>query len=216
MKIAILFSGRIFRFGNHYNNIMENIVQGHDADFFLSHSPELDEDLESFCEIYSPIALCNDAIPEFDFTQYPNYPEFPKNMRNITCMLYNRRRVFNLLETHMKINNIEYDCIVSYRFDLLSYSKLDYKIEPNILYIPDGFDWHGGINDQVAYGTYEPMKQYMNTFNNIDNILHNIGVFNPELINKENLLLHKLTIQRPLFNYEIIRGSHSRVICKKI
>ena len=105
---------------------------------------------------------------------------------------------------------------MSYRLDLLSYNKLDYKIEPNILYIPEGSDHCGGINDQVAYGTYEPMKIYMNIFNNIDNILHNIGVFNPELINKENILLHSLSIQRPLFDYEIIRGSHSRVICKKI
>jgi len=209
MKIAILFSGRIFRFGNHYNNIMENIVQGHDADFFLSHSPELDEDLESFCEIYSPIALCNDAIPEFDFTQYPNYPEFPKNMRNITCMLYNRIRVFNLLDEYIKKTRIHYDCIVSYRFDLFSYNKLDYKIEPNILYIPEGSDHCGGINDQVAHGTYEPMKTYMNTFNHIDNILLNTGVFHPELINKENLLLHNVVIQRTTFDYEIIRGDHS-------
>ena len=209
MKIAILFSGRIFRFGNHYNNIMENIVQEHDVDFFLSHSPELNEDLESFYELYKPVALCNDPIPEFDFIQYPNYPEFPKNMRNITCMLYNRRRVFNLLETHMKTNNLHYDCILSYRLDLFSYNKLDYKIEPNILYIPDGFDWHGGINDQVAYVTYEPMKIYMNIFNNIYNILNNGCPFHPELINKENLLLYNINIQRVPFHYEIIRGGHS-------
>jgi hypothetical protein len=212
MKIAILFSGRIFRFGNHYNNIMENIVQGHDADFFLSHSPELDEDLESFCEMYKPVATSNDPIPEFDFTQYPVFPEFTTNRRNIISMLYNRVRVFNLLETHMKINNIEYDFIVSYRLDLFSYNKLDYKIEPNILYIPEGSDHCGGINDQVAYGTYEPMKIYMHTFNNIYNILDSGCPIHPELINKENLLLHNINIQRVPFDYEIIRGGHSTYI----
>ena len=209
MKIAILFSGRIFRFGNHYNNIMENIVQGHDADFFLSHSPELNEDLESFYELYKPVALCNDPIPEFDFTQYPVFPEFTTNRRNITSMLYNRLRLFNLLDTHIKTNNIEYEYIVSYRLDLLSYNKLDYKIEPNILYIPEGSDHCGGINDQVAYGAYEPMKKYMNTFNNIYNILNSGCPFHPELINKENLLLYTINIQRVPFHYEIIRGGHS-------
>ena len=210
MKIAILFSGRIFRFGNHYNNIMENIVQEHDVDFFLSHSPELDEDLESFYELYKPVALCNDPIPEFDFTQYPVFPEFTTNRRNITSMLYNRLRLFNLLDTHIKTNNIEYEYIVSYRLDLLSYNKLDYKIEPNILYIPEGSDHCGGINDQVAHGTYEPMKIYMNTFNHIDTILLTSGIVHPESINKDNLLLHDVVIQRTPFDYEIIRGDHSK------
>ena len=46
MNIAIIFSGRIYKFANHYNNIMDNIVQDNNVDFFLSHSPELDEDLD--------------------------------------------------------------------------------------------------------------------------------------------------------------------------
>ena len=66
-----------------------------------------------------------------------------------------------------------------------------------------------GINDQVAHGTYEVMKIYMNPINHIDNILLNIGVFHAELINKENLLLHNVPIQRTSFDYEIIRGGHS-------
>lgn len=210
MKIAILFSGRIFKFGNHYNNIMENIVQGHDADFFLSHSPELDEDLDSFCEVYKPVAISNDPIPEFDFTNYSIYPDSNTNRRNVICMLYNRRRVFNLLDEHIKKTGIQYDCIVSYRFDLFSYSKLDYKIEPNILYIPEGSDYCGGINDQVAHGMYEPMKIYMNTFNHIDTILLTTGIVHPESINKDNLLLHDVVIQRTPFDYEIIRGGHSQ------
>lgn len=215
MKIAILFSGRIFKFRNHYNNIMENIVQGHDADFFLSHSPELDEDLESFCEIYEPVATCNDPIPEFDFTQYPVFPEFTTNRRNITSMLYNRIRVFNLLDEYIKKTRIHYDCIVSYRFDLFSYNKLDYKIEPNILYIPEGSDYCSGINDQVAYGTYEQMKIYMNAFNHIDTILLTTGIIHPESINKDNLLLHNVVIQRTTFDYEIIRGGHSQYIVSR-
>lgn len=211
MKIAILFSGRIFRFGNHYNNIMENIVQGHDADFFLSHSPELDEDLDAFCEIYNPVAVCNDPIPDFDFTQYPTFPEICMNRRNYICMLYNRKRVFNLLEEYIKKTGIYYDYIISYRLDLFAYNKIDYNIQSNILYIPEGSD-HLGINDQVAYGTYESMKVYMNAFDNIDNIMKNNKWFIAELINKTNLLLHDICIERTTFDYEIIRGSHSTYI----
>ena len=62
MKIAILFSGRINRYQEHYENILTNIVQNNDADFFLSHSPECEEDIEKFCTIYRPKTVNNDPI----------------------------------------------------------------------------------------------------------------------------------------------------------
>ena len=213
MKIAILFSGRIFKFGNHYNNIMENIVQDHDADIFLSHSPELDEDLDAFCDLYNPVALINDPIPEYDFTMYPLHIYSNTNRRNCFSMYYNRLRVFNLLDDHIKKTGIQYDCILSYRLDLFSYNKIDYNIQPNTLYIPQGSDWCNGINDQVAYGNYEPMKAYMSVFNNIYNILNSGCPFHPELINSENILLNNISIERVPFNYDIIRGNNSKIIC---
>ena len=189
---------------------MENIVQDHEADFFLSHSHELDEDLDTFCEIYNPVAVCNDPIPEFEFTKNAKIvPNGNINITNCSCMLYNRKRVFNLLDQHIKHTDIQYDCIISYRLDLMSYGKLDYKIGSNILYIPKESDWGGGINDQVAYGTYEPMKVYMNTFNNLYSIVKNAWPPYPELINKAHLELEGIKIERVKFDYEIIRGGHS-------
>ena len=206
MKIAVLFSGRVYKFGSHYNNIMENVVQDHDADFYLSHSPELNEedDLEVFKEMYKPVAVCNDPIPDFDFQKYHIVDEIFTKRRNVVSMFYNRKRVFDLIKASGK----NYDCIVSYRLDLFSSTKIDYtKLEREPIYIPEGQDYSGGINDQVAYGTYEPMNIYMNLFDSMKTYLeNNMCIFNPEILNRCHLLSNKLPIIRVPYKYELIRG----------
>lgn len=205
MKIAVLFSGRVYKFGAHYNNIMENVVQDHDADFYLSHSPELNEedDLELFKEMYKPVAVSNDPIPDFDFKQYPIIDELHTKRRNVVCMFYNRKRVFELMKGSGKL----YDCIVSYRLDLIGFTKMDYTNLDQSIYIPEGQDHFGGINDQIAYGTYEPMNIYMNLFDSMKKYLdNNICIFFPELLNKCHLLSNKVSIIRTNFDYHIVRG----------
>ena len=209
MKIAILFSGRVYKFGSHYNNIIENVVQDHDADFYLSHSPEEDNkgDLELFKEMYNPVAICNDPIPdkepEFDFEEYPIPENFLTIKRNVVSMFYNRKRVFELIKTSGK----QYDCIVSYRLDLFSSSKIDYtNLDRESIYIPEGQDNNGGINDQIAYGTYKPMSIYMNLFDSMKIHLDNKCNFHPENINKFHLLRHDVSVVRVPYKYEIVRG----------
>ena len=212
MKIAILFSGRIYKFGAHYNNIMENVVQDHEADFYLSHSPELNEEaeLELFKEIYNPVAVCNDTIPDkgpdFEFEEYPVIHELNTKRRNVVCMHFNRKRVFDLMKASGKV----YDCIVSYRLDLFSYSKIDYSNLGNSIHIPDCEDHFGGINDQVAYGTYEPMSIYMNLFYSMRKYLENkICIFHPELLNSCHLLSNKVPIIRTNYDYHIVRRAQN-------
>ena len=209
MKIAVLFSGRVYKFGSHYNNIMENVVQDHDADFYLSHSPELNEEteLELFKELYKPVAVCNDPIPDkgsqFEFEEYPIPENFLTVKRNVVSMFYNRKRVFDLMNNSGK----EYNCIVSYRVDLFSQSKIDYSnLDRETLYIPEGQDNNGGINDQIAYGAYEPMSIYMNVFPFMKKYLDNKCNFHPENINKFHLVSHDISVVRVAYNYEIVRG----------
>ena len=209
MKIAVLFSGRIYKFCSHYNNIMENVVQDHDADFYLSHSPELNEEteLELFKELYKPVAVCNDPIPDkgtdFDFEEYPIVSEVNTSRRKVVCMHYNRKRVFDLMKASGKV----YDCIVSYRLDLFSQSKIDYSNLGNAIHIPDCQDHLGGINDQVAHGTYEPMSIYMNVFPFIKKYLDSkTSILHPERLNMCHLLSNNVPIIRTNFDYHIVRG----------
>ena len=85
LKLAILMAGRIMNYKNAYPNIMENIVQGNDVDFFLSHSPELDEDLEDFRKVFQPNILNND--PHDIKMINPHFQH--QNRHNLIKMIYN-------------------------------------------------------------------------------------------------------------------------------
>lgn len=170
MKIAILIAGRILHFEKHYKNIIENIVQTNEVDFFLSHSPELGEDVESFRELYKPKTLNNDEIiPRYIDEKYKHV-----NRHNCTRMLYNRQRVFNDFKEYSMNHNIHYDLIINYRIDTFAFNKLDYNwfnnSNENNIYIPLGED-NGipnlSINDQMAFGNINVMEKYFSIYNNI-------------------------------------------------
>ena len=172
LKLAILMAGRIMNYKNAYPNIMENIVQENDADFFLSHSPELDEDLEDFRKVFQPKILNND--PHDIKTINPAYQH--QNRHNIIKMIYNRQRVFNDFKKYMTENNVSYDIIISYRADTISFDKLNYNIfndiHTNTIYIPKDFDWSKiGTCDQMAFGNLHVMEIYMSIYNDINRYL---------------------------------------------
>ena len=172
LRLAILMAGRILNYKDAYPNIMENIVQGNTADFFLSHSPELNEDLEDFRRVFQPKILNNNAHA----IKVVNPAFQHQNRENVIKMLYNRQRIFNDFKQYMADNNITYDLVISYRADTITFDKLDYSIFKNIgshtIYIPHDFDWSKiGTCDQLAFGTLAVMEKYMSIYNDIDRYL---------------------------------------------
>ena len=125
-RIAILFSGRIDKYDQHYTNIMERIVQDHDADFFLSHSPELSEDLEDFSRIYRPKAINNDPIHFPDVSEYKCHPDTSKP-HNVLSMWVNRQRVFQEMRNYMINTDTWYDVVIHARIDAWYDEPLDYS-----------------------------------------------------------------------------------------
>ena len=203
MNIAIIFSGRIYKFANHYNNIMDNIVQDNNVDFFLSHSPELKEDLELFSEIYNPVSICNDPLELFDYTKYP-VPDLEHRPRNIVSMYYNRRRGFNALNDHIQKTGKIYDIVISHRLDLYCFDTLDLSLVKNGLCIPE---YHGqGIFDQFALGTVDTIQPYMNVYNHIQTLLEKGVMFNPEVLLE--YALKDQTIFRFPFHTRLIRDGY--------
>ena len=212
MKIAILFSGRINRFQEHYENIQKNIVQNHDVDFFLSHSPECDEDIDKFCTIYRPKTVNNDPIHYLDLSSYTCHPQ--SNSHNVMCMWVNRRRVFQDMRDYMIKNNVWYDLVISTRLDTWCYEALNVSkyenISDNEIYIPNGNDW-GGLNDQLALGNYYAMEKYMMLYSNMNTILDRLktitGYYGPEPMLKENVMLNDLVVHRFPLYYKLINGN---------
>jgi hypothetical protein len=203
MNIAIIFSGRIYKFANHYNNIMDNLVQDNNVDFFLSHSPELDEDLDLFYEIYNPVSICNEPLELFDYTKYP-VPDLEHRPHNILSMYYNRRRGFQALNNHIQKTGKIYDAVISHRLDLFCFDTLDLSLVNNGLCIPT---CHArGIFDQFALGTLLSIQPYMNVYNHIQTLLENHVTFNSEVLLE--YALKGLHIFRFPFHTRLIRHTH--------
>lgn len=213
MKIAVLFSGRIQKYKEHYENICFAIGQNHEVDFFLSHSPECVEDLTDFIKIYKPQKVNNKPIQYIDVSNYTCHQE--SNSHNMMCMWFNRKRVFDDMRKYMCKNNIWYDLVISTRLDLWCYQLLDYsQIHPSILtskdiYIPEGHDW-GGVNDQMAIGNYYAMEQYMTLYRNIlpilDNLMITNGTYGPEPVLLTHLNMMGMNIHRFKLDYRLING----------
>jgi hypothetical protein len=226
MRIAILFSGRIEKYDQHYTNIMERIVQDSDVDFFLSHSPELQEDLEDFTRIYQPKAINNDPIHFDDFSGYTCHPDTSKP-HNVMSMLFNRRRVFQEMRNYMIKTDTWYDLVIHARIDAWYDEPLDYRgflpseSDKHTVFVPHGYDW-GGLNDQFAVGSYYSMESYMTLFDDIYNVLDHVTIpdleihenrnmprayyYGPEPCLKKHLELQNVLVHRFTFRYRLING----------
>ena len=97
MRIAVLFSGRVAGYLSNYESSFEGLLKGQEVYFFLSHSPELQEDLEGFKQKFNPKILNNDEIIYPDVSNYPK-KEDGTNKHNTMCMYFNRKRVFEDLK----------------------------------------------------------------------------------------------------------------------
>ena len=214
MRIAILFSGRIQRYKEHYHNILFAIGQDHEVDFFLSHSPECIEPLDDFIELYKPKTANNNPIHYLDATQYKCHPE--SNSHNMMCMWVNRKRVFEDMRLYMVLNNIWYDLVISTRLDLWCYQLLDYttlldptKMTHKDIFVPEGQDW-GGLNDQMAIGNFYAMEQYMTLYDHMKDIIERVmitnGTYGPEPVLSTHVEMVGLKVHRFPLEYRLING----------
>ncbi len=202
-KVAVLIYGRL----NKCNKDIIKSVGNHNVDYFISSDNSTTTDLNKCIEIYNPLSYINDSITyKYNFDKYPNKRD-ETNLDTMTRHFINKQRVFHLLEQYIKTTGTHYDVIVSIRADLKINSKFNFKINPNTIYIPRGNDFiHHAINDQIAYGTYDVMKQYMNIINKCDDILkRGKSIPHPESLTLANLELNNIKIVRVGFVYYIYK-----------
>lgn len=215
MKIAILCAGRISNNDDvntiykQYENIKENVIQDNDVDFFVSHSPELGEDIDTFCKLYQPKTFNNEPIEYVDVSAYPHL----HSPHATICMFYNRSRVFHDFEKYVQENKVQYDLIINHRIDTLTHEKLmcnQFDIQNNnAIYIPkcNGFSckqWTG-ISDQFALGQFDSMKHYMCIYDRMIEYLDEIGIIMGEVIVKYCLKKNNVEVVRFPFSHKINR-----------
>lgn len=208
MKIAILFSGRISCFQRSYPNIMENIVQGNDVDFFISYSKDIDiNETNAFLETFEPKAFMESD--EKYFYVNPIYHSSRNKWENVMCMYLNRKNVKTLFKKYMEDHQIEYDLVLSYRVDYWIHSKLNLqqlvnKSNEGFLSIPAGNNYQG-LNDQMAIGNMNTIIQYLSVYDALPHLLQRFGTLNPEIILQNYVKLKKIKLFRFPLETKILR-----------
>ena len=210
MHIAVLVYGRLNKCVEHYSTIVSSLDSSNNIiDFFLSSDEPPQELLQEFINIYKPVSYINDKISySCDFGKYNGLREETK-IHNMTCHFINKSRVFTLLEEHIETTQVQYDCVISLRVDLLIKSTfIITDIKENTVYIPHDYDFAGGINDNIAYGNVSSMKKYMNIYNNTTYLLENgMSIPHPENLTRANITFTNLELIRFPLTYSICRMS---------
>jgi hypothetical protein len=189
-----------------YKDIIKS-VGNHKVDYFISSDNSNTSDLNNCIELYNPISYTNDSITyKYKFNKYPNKRK-ETNLDTMTRHFINKQRVFNLLEEHIKTTGSQYDVVLSIRADLKINNRFNFNTKPNTIYIPRGNDFiNYAINDQIAYGSYDVMKKYMNVINNCDKILKGgKSIPHPESLTLANLEINNIKIVRVGLDYYIYK-----------
>ena len=204
MRIAVLFSGRVAGYSSNYESLFKGLLKGQEVYFFLSHSPELQEDLEGFKLLFNPKILNNDEIVYPDVSNYPKKEDGKTNKHNTMCMFFNRKRVFEDLKKYMEETGEQYDLYISCRVDSYNISKINYDLFQDCtdkdIYIPYSGD---GINDRFAIGNFKAMETYMSLYDEIIDMLNEGTIIHPETLLLTYLNRKSMNIQRFPYLYKI-------------
>ena len=224
MRIAVLFYGRINKAKDTHKNIVDAIGPENTVDYFLSTGEESTELVNTFIELYNPIAYTNEEIHfSYDIPPSTEAPVFNCRPYNMICSFINKERVFSLFEAHANASKIEYDVVFSLRCDILFEGKVPFlPIQDDAVYIPicyngftcldmafahaNRFQVMRGITDSMAYGNASAMKKYSSLINNFMYLLHTDNcAMHPEILNYVNIIYNNLDIERFNLDFDIVR-----------
>ena len=209
MKLAILFTGRINDNKDQYENIMKNLVNNQEVDFFISYPKDTNKDMvQKVSQLYNPKIIIENNEEYFNVDKYKKRPE--TNKHNVLSMYLSRLNIKNALNDYMRTTNIHYDVIISTRIDLRFKCEMNLidslkHIQNNELCIPNPcFDWMG-INDQFAMGNSNTIDTYLNAYNSLFELLESGVILHPETLLINYLRNNNITFHRFDFPYHIQR-----------
>ena len=182
LKIAIVFSGRLTSYDKHYQNIMDNLVQGNDVDFYagISEEPVNERLLDGFLKMYKPKKWAVSDKPLFDIDFKKEKERIPKNAAPPQSTVYQARNRDKSRSLLMK-SKVKYDWIISTRADVYYKNKLNYdELDADKVNIPEGANF-GGIQDKIAIAKKPLILRYLNMYDYL-----------PEYIKKKNWTIKRI------------------------
>jgi hypothetical protein len=216
MNIALLFAGRVYTFEDCFPTINQYLLDEikkkipvATIDSFLSHnSANTKDNIESFCKLYNVKSTESIDVHTLCEQIIQNMPPVNRSIGNSKSiyMYYNWKRVFELMKEYENNNGINYDIVIYLRADMVIDSPIifDFNLKDNTVYIPEGYDWCNGLNDQMAIGKSYTMNLYCNIIDNIDNIYKKHGsLFHTETYVKQNMAMHGVNVERFKMDYSL-------------
>jgi hypothetical protein len=195
MKIAILLSGEPRTFRECYPSLESNILSKNECDIFL-HMYD-DNDTSEVLRMYSPKKIIienkNDIVLNISKLCHTNKP-IETNVEGIFYQWRNINKVFNLICG-------DYDCVVKTRYDVKYTNPLYLKtFDMNMLNVPVGGDWRGGMFDMMAFGSKNIMSHYCSLYDFIEKYSIDGVQCHSEILNRH----HNVQISTNRFEYTVL------------
>jgi len=225
-NIAICYSGQPRRiletFSNHYENIIEPNVKEYNIHIFahiwtnnlkkeiffcneIRQNGKWPDNIEFNVEnTWNPKAVKYEETRFFtsSFLQ-PDSRFHPAN--NVLSMFYSMNKVSKIQQDYAKQNKIFYDYVIRMRSDLMFLKPIGEikKYNQNFIHIKQEKNPHTdySLNDYFAIGNQKNMNNYFSVYENLEDLIKEGCMRNPECLLGFNLLIKNITpIQLHDFN----------------
>lgn len=163
MKVALLLSGKMRFVEKCFSSIYNNIISPNDCDVYMQ--TYLDSvGVEKAIDIYKPKAVLLESEESIVSEFKSSYPNCKNNQVSVPFQWRNLRAVFSMIEEK------QYDCVIRSRYDIKFSNILRVNdFDMNLMNIPMGADFCGGIFDMFAFSSQKNMKWYMSIFDFMEN-----------------------------------------------
>ena len=219
LSVALLITGQIRNAKESYSSIKEKILDVYNPDVFIetwSNSSKIvshfngvlenDTTIDEIEEMYRPCVILSEEYDEqkekfFSKLCLGKKLHVETKPENVYAMHYKIKKGFSLIEGYHSIGK-KYDLVIKIRFDIKLESFIDlYEVNPKKIYIPEGWDHRGGINDLLAVGGYDVMKTYCNLYSHLEEYSEEGNMFHPETLLKVHLEKNQIEVERPKIGY---------------
>lgn len=179
-----------------------------DFNFLSNYNYEklLIENYDSKKEVFENI------FDSLNFKEYPTTSDGRTIGIGMISMHYSIWRSNELKKEYENDNNCKFDLVIRMRYDSefpFTLNARDYVDNPEeMIYIPWGDDWLGGINDQFAIGNSEIIDVYSNIFTKLNEYQH--LPYHPETILRNHLNANSIKIKRINYPVRINNGQDFR------
>jgi hypothetical protein len=213
MRYCILYSGypidanklKIF-YENHYKYILSN-YNNVDIYYHTYDNPRCQNYPKLFTNIFRPKGI---FVENFDIVKKTFLNDLLSKIRlttTDTTPIKSLSMFYKIYKSFEMIKDQRYDIVIRNRVDI-TYNQDLVLNDNNYLNVPAGGDYHKGLMDLFAYGSFETMEKYSSLFLNLENyFLDDRFIFHPESALRYHCIKLNIPIQR--FDYNIfLRGQN--------